>query len=217
MAKHPHIIVPAGPAPVRFTSPGSGPRDRLLLPVRERGAHAQQLIQKLETFAAASQERAEEQTAFGLDDGLGIYLTFESEPNFELKFESLDVAKSGIELCTVKTTADDRTSATVFVPDGKLDLFLTKVAAYRDGQTTPRQEGGPTRPKNQDLVESIADIKLAALEALWTETDLAFPEAEAMTTWEVWLRRFKDVDHLARLRACRGIPPNRRPANRLVY
>jgi hypothetical protein len=201
VAQHPHIIVPAGPAPVRFTSPSSGPRDRLQLPARERGAHAQQLLQKLEALAVSSQERAEEQTAFGLDDGLGIYLTFESEPNFELKFESLDVTKSGIELCTVKTTPDHRTLATVFVPDGKLNLFLNKVAAYRDGQTTPRQEGGPTRPKNQDLVESIADIKLAALEALWTETDLPFPEVDAVTTWEVWLRRFKEVDHLARLRA----------------
>lgn len=200
MAQHPHIIVPAGPDPVRFTSPISG-RDRLLLPARERGAHAQQLIQKLEAVVAASQERAVEQTAFGLDDGLGIYLTFESEPNFDLKFESLEFSKSGIELCSVKTSTDNRTLATVFVPDGKLNLFLTKVAAYRDEQTTPRREGGPTRPKNQDLVESIADIKLAALEALWTETDIAFPEVEAVTTWEVWLRRFKDVDHLARLRA----------------
>lgn len=155
----------------------------------------------MEAFAATAQERAEEQTAFGLDDGLGIYLTFESEPNFELKFESLDIAKSGIELCTVKTSDDNRTMATVFVPDGKLKLFLAKVTAYRDGQTTPRQKGGPTRPKHQDLVESIADIKLAALEALWTETDLAFPAADTMTMWEVWLRRVKDVDHLARLRA----------------
>jgi len=201
VAQHPHIIVPAGPAPVRFTSPSSGPRDRFSRPDRERRAHAQQLIQKLETIATTSQQRAEEQTAFGLDDGLGIYLTFESEPNFELKFESLDVAKSGVELCTVKTSTDNRTLATVFIPDGKLNLFLTKVTAYRDKQTTPRQEGGPTRPKNQDLVESIADIKLAALEALWTETDLAFPEAETVTTWEVWLRRFKDIDHLVRLRA----------------
>jgi hypothetical protein len=87
------------------------------------------------------------------------------------------------------------------VPDGKLSLFLKRVTAYRDEQTKPRAEGGPTRPKNQDLVESIADIKLAALEALWTETDLAFPAANAVTTWEVWLRRAGDVDHLARLRA----------------
>lgn len=175
--------------------------DRLPLPPRERHAHAQQLIQKLEAFVTTSRERTEEQKAFGLDDGLGIYLTFESDPKFELKFESLDVTKSGIELCTVKTSADNRMLATVFVPEGKLNLFLTKVAAYRDEQTAPRREGSQVRPKHQDLVESIADIKLAALEALWTEADLPFPQADATLTWEVWLRRFKDVDHLARLRA----------------
>lgn len=200
MAQHPHIIVPVGPDPVRFTSPSSGPRDRMALPARDRAAHAQQLIAKLETVAATAKERADEQRAHGIDDGLGIYLTFDSA-HFKLKFESLDVSASGIELCTVKTSADNRTQATVFVPDGKLKLFLSKVAAYRDEQTTPRRENGPTRPKNQDLVESIADIQLAALEALWTENDVAFPDADAVTTWEVWLRRFKDVDHLARLRA----------------
>jgi Subtilase family len=201
VAQHPHIIVPKGPDPVRFTSPSSGPRDRMELPSRQRAAHAQRLIAKLDAIAASAKERAEEQKAYGIDEGLGIYLTFESEPNFELKFESLDIAKSGIELCTIKTSTDNRTQATIFVPDGKLKLFLSKIAAYRDKMTTPREEGGPTRPKNQDFVESIADIQLAALEALWTENDLPFPEADAVVMWEVWLRRFKDVDHLVRLRA----------------
>jgi hypothetical protein len=89
---------------------------------------------------------------------------FESEPNFPLKFESLDLAKSGIELCNVKTHADNTMQATVFVPDGKLKLFLNKVTAYRDEDTTPRNERSVARPKNQDLVESISDIQLAALE-----------------------------------------------------
>ena len=57
-----------------------------------------------------------------------------------------------------------------------------------------------TRPKNQDLVESISDIQLAALEALWTEDRLPFPAADEVITWEVWLRRQHGIDHLARLR-----------------
>ena len=128
-------------------------------------------------------------------------MTFQSEPNFPLKFESLDLTKSGIELCSVKTNPDNSMQAAVFVPDGKLDLFLNRVVAYRDENTTPRREGGPTRPKNQDLVESISDIKIAALEALWTEERLPFPDHAAVITWEVWLRRTNDIDHLARLRA----------------
>jgi hypothetical protein len=145
-------------------------------------------------------ERTQEQRAIGLDAGLGIYLTFESEPNFPLKFESLDLVRSGVELCIVKTDRDNRTQATVFVPDGKLGLFLRKVTDYRDENARRQREGGPSRPKNQDFVESISNIKLAALEALWTEDTLPFPEPEAEVTWEVWLRRDEGLDHLARLR-----------------
>src|SRR3984893_1372655 len=200
MAQHPHLIVPITAEATRFTSPSSGPRERMNLPARSRAAHAQNLLSKLQALSPQAAARADEQRALGLDDGLGIYLAFESEPNFPLKFESLDIAKSGVELCIVKTLADNGTQATVFVPDGKLDLFLRKISAYRDENTVPRREGGPTRPKNQDFVESISDIKLAALEALWTEETLPFPARDAVITWEVWLRRQLVVNHLARLR-----------------
>src|SRR3977135_3879670 len=66
--------------------------------------------------------------------------------------------------------------------------------------TKPRTENGPTRPQNQDLVEGISEIQLAALESLWTETGLPFPDVQAPITWEVWLRRSKEVGQLARLR-----------------
>lgn len=200
MAQHPHLIIPTTADPRRFTSPSSGPRDRINLPARQRAEHAQNLIANLETIAPEAAARAEAQRAIGLDAGLGIYLTFESEPNFPLKFESLDLAKSGIELCNLKTLADNTMQAAVFVPDGKLELFLNKITAYRDEDTTPRNERGTARPKNQDLVESISGIQLAALEALWTEETLPFPDRNATVTWEVWLRRDSGVNHLARLR-----------------
>lgn len=200
MPLHPHLFVPEGPEPVRFTSPSSGPRDQFVLPQRDRQEHAGALIQQLETAQQANVERVEEQRALGLDTGLGIYLTFESEPNFELKFESLDAARSGIELCTVKTTNDHRTIATVFVPDGKLGQFIKKVEDYRDEDTPPRRDG-TTSPKNEKLVASIGAVRLAALESLWTEPGVPFPGAGELLTWEVWLRRDgAHVDHLARLR-----------------
>lgn len=202
MAQHPHLIVPGPAQAVRFTSPSSGPRDGIKLPPRGRAAHAAHLLQRLQNLSPEAQARAQEQRAQGIDAGLGIYLTFESEPNFPLKFESLDLTRSGVELCTVKTLADQTTQATVFVPDGKLELFLNRVEDYRDGNTRPRREGARSRPKHQDFVESISDIRLAALEALWTEETLPFPAANAMATWEVWLRRSKDeLNHLERLRA----------------
>lgn len=200
MSQHPHLIIPTDAAPIRFTSPSSGPRQRMDLPARDRAEHAQNLIEELQALAPEADERADQQRAFGLDAGLGMYLAFESEPNFELKLESLDLAKSGIELCSVKTLQDSKMQATVFVPDGKLDLFLRKITAYRDEDTTPARPGTQRRAKNQDFVESISDIKRAALEALWTEERLPFPARDQRTTWEVWLRRQRGVDHLERLR-----------------
>jgi hypothetical protein len=200
MAQHPHLIIPTTAEPSRFTSPSSGPRARMNLPTRGRAEHAQNLISKLEALSPQAAARAGEQRVLGLDDGLGMYLAFESEPNFDVKFESLDLVQSGIELCNVKILSDNRMQVTVFVPDGKLELFLKRISDYRDKNTTPRREGGVARPKNQDLVESISDIKLAALEALWTEESIGFPQPDVSITWEVWLRRHSDIDHLARLR-----------------
>jgi hypothetical protein len=50
------------------------------------------------------------------------------------------------------------------------------------------------------LVESISEIKLAALEALWTEERVPFPPRNERRVWEAWLRREGDIDHLERLR-----------------
>lgn len=199
MPSHPHLIDNRPAVGRRFTSPKSGPRERMNLPLRERAAHAQHLIQQLAQIVPQALRRAEEQRAQGLDVGIGIYIVFESEPDFELKFESLEFAASGIELCAVRRVRDDRMQATVFVPDGKLGHFLRRIEAYRDSETPPRRDGS-TRPKNQDLVEGISHIKLATLEALWTDDPRLFPETDQLTTWEVWLRRSPAVDHLARLR-----------------
>ncbi|WP_316187960.1 MULTISPECIES: S8 family peptidase [unclassified Bradyrhizobium] len=170
------------------------------MPARDRAAHAQTLTEQLDAIKPQAAARAEEQRAIGIDAGLGIYLRFDSEPNFPLKFESLDITGSGIQLCSVKTLQDNTMQATVFVPENKLELFLRKIEAYRDENTQPRTEHGIARPKNQDFVESISNIQLAALEALWTEETLPFPLPDAAITWELWLRREARIDHLARLR-----------------
>lgn len=61
MAQHPHLIIPTTADPKRFTSPSSGPRERINLPVRQRAEHAQNLLAKLETIAPEAAARAEAQ------------------------------------------------------------------------------------------------------------------------------------------------------------
>lgn len=38
------------------------------------------------------------------------------------------------------------------------------------------------------MVERIAEIRLATIEALWTDDPASFPEPESTVWWEIWLR-----------------------------
>lgn len=163
------------------------------LPQRDRQFHAQQLLNQIEQVKTQQTTIIQEQKAFGLDVNNGIYLAFESEPDFELKFSSLEFQPSGIELCTVKG-ADHKTIATVFVPEGKLSHFLKKISQYQE-ENTPKNN-----PKHKELVESIAGIKLAALDALWTDAPESLPNIDESIWWEVWLRHSDNIDYESFLR-----------------
>src|SRR5690606_5666759 len=73
--------------------------------------------------------------------------------------------------------------ATVFVPEGKLGFFEKLIAAYLD-ETKDTTKG----PKNRNLINTIADIRTATLDALWTDDRNALPSSDDETLWwEVWL------------------------------
>ncbi len=122
-----------------------------------------------------------EQRAFAINVQDGIYLEFNSEPGFDLKFDSLGFTPSGIELLNVRQI-EKTTLATCFIPDGKLIHFVKKVSEYLQKDT----EKG--KPRNQKLIESISDIRKAAIEALWTDDISNFPSHDEAIWWEIWLR-----------------------------
>lgn len=191
----PHLFVKDTATSSRYTKPRRVVNITPNIPQRDRQAHAQQLLNQVEQIQQQESEIIQEQKAFGLDVSNGIYLAFESEQDFELKFESLGFQPSGIELCTVKDI-DNKTIATVFVPEGKLTHFLKKITEYQEKNTSESSN----KPKNKDLVESINAIKLAALESLWTD-DLELLPADNITIWwEVWLRRSSKINFEAFLR-----------------
>ncbi len=195
---HPHLFDPNAATRQDFATPRPGRGKSLSLQQRNRAQHAAHLLGQLEVIQERVEERVTAQKAEGVDAGNGIILQFESETGFDLKFESLDFSRSGIELLAIRLAANNRVQATVFVPDGKLTFFLKRITDYRDEDTKPK-ENGATQPKNRDLVESIADIHLAALEALWTDTVL-FPDPNHNAHWEVWLRKSETIDHQQRFR-----------------
>lgn len=105
-----------------------------------------------------------------------------------LAFESLAREWSGIELLNVRHE-DGVTQATVFVPDGKLDLFEKHIIAYLER----RKDGLGHARDHRRLLDAIRQIRTAGLQALWTDASEAFPTAEdAPVWWEVWLPVRKD-------------------------
>ena len=193
----PHILIKDTATTNRYTRPTGGGGSGSDLPPRNRKNHAKQLLAQLVAIQEEEPDIVSQQKALGLDAGWGIYISFESEPDFDLKFKSLEFQRSGIELCAIKQF-ERKTVATVFVPEGKLGYFLKKISQYRDKDTLKGN------PRNKDLVEGISAIKLATLKALWTDDAELFPEADHEIWWEVWLRHSYKVDYEAFLRQHAG-------------
>jgi len=196
----PHVLITDTAHTEPYTSPPS--RGKLFkLPRRQRQPHGQKLLRQFDQLREDAERVIAEQKAFGIDAGNGIYIQFESEPDFDLKFESLEAIPSGIELIAVQKI-DKKTYATVFVPEGKLHILTDKVTKYLEKNTIKG------KPRNRELVESISELRRAALEALWTDDRVVFPsEDQQAIWWEVWLRAGDDpqaildffMDHVKRL------------------
>ena len=80
--------------------------------------------------------------------------------------------------------------ATVFVPDGKLEILERLITRYRDEETPKGQ------PKNKKLIESIAEVRNAAIRSFWTDDAKLFPNVQELAWWEVWLRVGQDRDEI---------------------
>lgn len=182
MPRYSHLVLPGEAATERYTATrGRGVEFRA--PDRNRQMHGTKLIQELQQAAATQQERFPQNIGAGFYESPGLTLTFESDPDFPLAFEALDLPRSNIELLSVKTDADARTMATVHVPDDKINILLHKLEAYRD--FIP---GTSTGKENKKLATSISNIRLATLRELWTDDSELYPGADTPIAWEVWLR-----------------------------
>lgn len=118
-------------------------------------------------------------------------MTFQSEPGFDLKFESLEFRRAGIELLSVKEAKRTK-YASVFIPDGKLKYFIGKVEKYGSEETSKGE------PKNRALIEGISKIRKATLAQLWADDEKLLPKSGETIWWEVWLRAGRGEDDILR-------------------
>jgi hypothetical protein len=100
--KYRHILLSNTSTTEKFTSPLGGGSSGPKIPVRDRLSHRNLLLDQLDMASRDFEQLKNQRKATGIDEDVGITLTFQSEPDFELKFESLEFRPSGIELLSVQ-------------------------------------------------------------------------------------------------------------------
>jgi len=168
-----HLFVRQLPTSERFTSIQSGGSKQKSLK-HDRAQHGKRLLQELAAAVNVPVEPAK----------TAVRVEFQSEPDFDLALKSLDTPTHGLELLCVREQGQV-SFATVLVQRSGISRLKNLIEQYTSGAT---QNG---KPKNQALVDSIAKIRRAVLESLWTEVDEALPPSTAHAWFEIWL--VKDV------------------------
>ena len=178
-----HFILDGVTETEPYRYPGSGGDGPSKPPAHNRAQHGAALQRQIDELRDVAEVAREAQQAAGMEDGLGLQVEFESFPDIELAFESLARDHWGIELLNVRHEGN-RTHATVFVPDGKLDHFERLIREYL---AEARDKAG--RPRDhQRLIDAIRQIRAASLRALWTDSPDVFPTPDdGAIWWEVWL------------------------------
>lgn len=153
------------------------------IPPQERKSHGASLMQNLsqvrDDFAAEvlSKDHTE------LSAPVGIQVEFESFPELAMNIDSLADARQKIELLNV-IQRDDKTLATIFVPEGKLDVIEKKIISYIEEKKT--KQGRPQ--DNSKLIDTVKAFRTAVLESLWTDSLELLPENDDQAFWwEVWM------------------------------
>jgi hypothetical protein len=177
MAKLRHIRVERTPSAEQYTYPRPVVVARFRCPPRDRAIHAQQLRRQLQGAEASAAALHPERAA----EACSIAVEFRGDPDFELMLDSLENRQQGIEVASVHKE-DNVSVATVHVPPRKMSFLLNRIAKYE----TENTKSG--RPKNANLVESIASARLAVVRSFWTDEAGLFPQDDQAIWWEVWLR-----------------------------
>ncbi|KKI86578.1 S8 family peptidase [Shouchella clausii] len=154
------------------------------MPDRDRRNHGLHLKRQLDRLWEEAKEIDESRSAVSLPVRQGTYIEFESSPEFDLASKSLEDRQKNIRLLNIRQVqVNEKTvnKATVFVPKGKENAYLKKVTDYLQEET---KKGNP---KNQRLINSIENIKLAVLESFWPPSHINWIPLDEPEWCEIWL------------------------------
>jgi hypothetical protein len=155
------------------------------IPIRQdRVSHAQRLIKQ---FDALWKNEQDTRKAHAVKARNGAYVEFTSSVGHDLLTKSLENIQQGIRLLNVREI-DNEIKATVYIPAGKERYFINKIEDYQNIDTRTG------KPKNANLVNSIEDIGIALLEALWIDPPDLIPISTNKAWVECWLRISDDEE-----------------------
>ena len=173
-----HIFIDNPTQTMGFTRPGGG-SGKFRTRSRNRVDHSTFLQTQLD---AAWEEVEDRQAAIHIARQ-GAYLDFMSDPGCDLMLKSLENRSLDIRLLNVRRKVEEEEEviyATVYIPHSKRGYFLRRITQYASEETATG------KPKNQKLVESIADIRKSVLESFWQDDSGLLPNEDP--AWiEVWL------------------------------
>lgn len=109
----------------------------------------------------------------------GTYLEISGKSGYELTTKCLENRTAGFKLQNVRED-NGVTKAVVYIPGGKETSFLKKIEEY----STEKTKTG--KPKNNDMISSIEDIKLAMVDAFWFDKPEKMP-IDTKQRCEIWL------------------------------
>jgi len=183
----PHLIVEGFFATEKYTAKqGFGPD--YPLPARDRTAHGNSVKSQLEKIRGENEQKRGNETTD--DEPAPISIEVRSEPGYFLNLDSLENKAKGIEVACVRAEGDIQI-ATVQVPEGSLTHFL-KVTEKYISEDTKGTSKTPPKPKHQDLIARVSELRLATLRSFWTDEESDFPAQTEKIWWEVWVRKLGD-------------------------
>ncbi len=186
--KLPHLLITETAKSQQYKSPIVGGGDKPVVPRLDRLSHGQHLQGQLRELGSIAKRVTEAQVAMSLNSGLGLQIQFVGIPNVPLAFESLASERGKnieqhIEILSV-CKSGDLTIANVYVPDGKLAHFERYVVEYLEEKKNKRG----VSLDHSSLLNAIASIRVAELQALWTDDIELLPkDTTEKFWWEVWL------------------------------
>jgi len=118
----------------------------------------------------------------------GIVVDIFSEKDFDLSYPSLERIRDGFKLLNLQVSEDDIVCATVKIKEGFESKFTKILEDYLDQDKKNRG-----KRRNQKLVDSINNIKLATIESFWTDT-VKKPGENDKHWFEIWLNTAEDKE-----------------------